>query len=345
MGHDRREEADGRREGCGESRARPGDALRARVLPCAHVGADHGHQRRAHSEHQRNLEVLESRAHAIARESGGAEGADEPRHQHHGQVGEDGVQRAGRAHAQDLPEELAAKTQAPEGQLHRAPGRAEIDGEHEGGCAERGHVRRRRAGHAQPREGPPAQHEGGSQREVNDGGAAGDRRGKGHGSGAADDARQRIEEPVDDGSAEDHVRVRHGCLERLRGSPHGAIDGGPAQQEARGEHGGHDEGDQDGVSGEGLGLGPASRAEGPRHRGGHAASHAAGRHGLHEHDERVDEGDSGEGGGPEPSDEDRVQRAQNGLEHHHEDVGRGQTEQGGGNGRLEQLPGAGRYWK
>jgi hypothetical protein len=58
----------------GHERAGPGDSSGAYALPGAEVCADHRHQRRAEAEHQRDQQVLEPDAHAVAREREGAEG-------------------------------------------------------------------------------------------------------------------------------------------------------------------------------------------------------------------------------------------------------------------------------
>ena len=110
----RRRQPDGAGQHGGHRGARPHDATRACVLSGTDVGTDHRHQRRAQPEHERDLQIFQARADAVAGERVAAEGAHQAGEDHDRQVGLDGVERAGRAHAQDVPERPRAKPQAIE---------------------------------------------------------------------------------------------------------------------------------------------------------------------------------------------------------------------------------------
>ncbi len=339
-GKHRGEEPDGGGHPGRDARSRPRHPLRARYLSRADIGAHHGHERRAHAEDQGDLQILEPRAHAVAGEGGGAERADQSRDEHHGEIGQDGVEGAGGAHAQDLPEELTTDLQPFEGKPHRAPRRGEVADQHEAGQSEAHEVRRRGAGHSKAGKRAPSHDERGSQAQVEQGGAGGDGGGQDHGARAAHHARERVQQPEDDGATEHDVRVGEGGLEGRTPAAHGPVQHGPAEEEGEGEEGGHGEGDEHGVRGEGLGLTRAPGSEGARDGGGHPAAHPARRHGLHEHDERIHERHSGERVCSEPSHEHRVHGRHHRLEHHDQDIGGGEPEEGGGHRRFEEATGA-----
>src|SRR5438034_381735 len=84
-----------------DARSGPRHPLRAVYLSGADIGAYHGHERRSHAEDEGNLQILEARAHAVAGEGWRAESSDQSGDEHHGEVGQDGVDGAGSAHAQD----------------------------------------------------------------------------------------------------------------------------------------------------------------------------------------------------------------------------------------------------
>src|SRR5262249_18757931 len=154
---DRAEEADGGGDPGGEAGAGPGDALGPSDLTRADIRPDHGDQRRADAEDQRNLQVLEPGAHAVAGQGERAEWPHEAGHEDDGGVREPGVERAGRAPPEDLPEMRGADSQVPEREPDRAPRRDEVAREDEARESEAHQVGRRRARPPEPREGTPAE--------------------------------------------------------------------------------------------------------------------------------------------------------------------------------------------
>ena len=98
------------------------DAQRARRLPGADIGADQRHQRRAEAEHQRDQQIFEPRAGAVAGDRvGPGGGADQRRRQRHRQRRLQRAHRADRADAQDVGEQRPAQPRQP--QPHEAAAR------------------------------------------------------------------------------------------------------------------------------------------------------------------------------------------------------------------------------
>jgi hypothetical protein len=96
----------------GDQGSGPRHAPGARALARSEVGADHRDERRAEAEDERNQEVLEAHAHAVARERERAEWPDERGEEDHGQVRHDVVDQARPADAQDLGEQPALEAQS-----------------------------------------------------------------------------------------------------------------------------------------------------------------------------------------------------------------------------------------
>src|SRR5207248_2092023 len=162
---------------------RPRHAHRALALAGADVGADHRDQRRAEAEDQRDLEIFEAHAHAVAGEREGAERPYERGEDDDGQVRQDVVHEAGRADAQDLAEELAP--QPHRRQAHEAAARAQVTQEDE--AAERvvRHHGEAGAGDAQARQSGEAEDQRGRQRDEDRAAAEGDHGRQHHVAGAA----------------------------------------------------------------------------------------------------------------------------------------------------------------
>ena len=93
-----------RDRGC-ESSAYPGHASCPCLAASADVCADHGNERRAKAKDERNLQIFQARAYAIAGQSECPKGTDETGQEHDIEIGEYRVERTGQADAQDLPEE------------------------------------------------------------------------------------------------------------------------------------------------------------------------------------------------------------------------------------------------
>jgi len=72
--------------------AYPGHAPRTRQAASANVRADHGDEGRAKAKDERNLQIFQARAYAIAGQSQCPEGADEAGQEYDIEVGEYGVE-------------------------------------------------------------------------------------------------------------------------------------------------------------------------------------------------------------------------------------------------------------
>src|SRR5712691_3147912 len=111
--------------GC-ESCTHPGHAPRTCQAARADVRPDHGDECRAKAKDERNLQIFQTRAYAIAGEGEGAEGTDETGQEHDIEVGEHRVERTGQADAQDFPEERPLPVHLSERQPHQTAAREQI---------------------------------------------------------------------------------------------------------------------------------------------------------------------------------------------------------------------------
>ena len=318
---------------------RPRHAHRALALAGADVGADHRDQRRAEAEDQRDLEIFEAHAHAVAGEREGAERPHERGEDDDGQVRQDVVHEAGRADAQDLAEESAA--QPHRRQAHEAAARAQVTQEDE--AAERvvRHHGEAGAGDAQARQSGEAEDQRGRQRDEDRAAAEGDHGRQHHVAGAADDAGQRVEQPDGDRAGEDDAGVRHRRLQGTVARSHRVVERPPAGQDDGGEHAAEDERDHDRVGHQRVGVGTATGPQRARHRRGDAAAHTARRHRLHQHDERERHRDPGQGVGAEAADEVRLQHVDGDLGQQHDHARCRQPQQGHRDRSLQQAAGRG----
>ena len=90
------------------------DAQRAVRPAGADIGADHGDERAAQAEYQRNEQIFEPRTGAVAGNGGRAEGADKAGRDRDREIGLHRDQRRDRADAKDVGEQRPAETDASE---------------------------------------------------------------------------------------------------------------------------------------------------------------------------------------------------------------------------------------
>jgi hypothetical protein len=103
--------------------AAPRDTLGPGQAAGADVGAHHGEPRAAEAEDERDLQILEPRAHPVPGQRRRPERPHEAREQHDREIGLDGVERAGRADAQDVREERPAQPDPAQLEAHQAAAR------------------------------------------------------------------------------------------------------------------------------------------------------------------------------------------------------------------------------
>lgn len=115
-----------------QPRGDPGDAAGARVSASAEVAADHGEYRRAQTERQRILQVLEPHRGAEGRERRDAKGPGIGGQCRQCEVVEDRLQAHRRADTQDRAEQPAFRPDAGEGQRDRQASRSQVQGQHRG---------------------------------------------------------------------------------------------------------------------------------------------------------------------------------------------------------------------
>ena len=224
FGPDRGDDADRLADREGEGAAGEGDAQRAFALAGADVRADQRDHRRAESEHERDQQVLEPRAGAVAgdRVRAGVR-ADQGGGQRDRQRRLQRADRADAADAQDVGEERPLESRAAQlddraaGEDVPAPARAAVS-------RRRHHDRDAAAGDAQRRHGAPAEDEERRKRHQQDDADADRERRHEHVAGAADDARQRVQQPDQHVADEHDVRVRERRLERAALAAHRGID-------------------------------------------------------------------------------------------------------------------------
>ena len=196
------------------------DAQRALALAGADVGADQRHHRRAEAEHQRDQQVFEPRAGAVAGDRvGPACGADERGGERDRQRGLQRADRADRADAQDVGEQRPAQPRAPRSRTTQRPERmyqastAAVSAR--GQRRPRGRRRRCRAAGIGPK---PKISSGESGTSSDDAEADRERRHE-HVAGAADHAGERVHQPDQHVAGEHHVRIGERGLERARPAP------------------------------------------------------------------------------------------------------------------------------
>ena len=131
----RRRDADRLGQAKAEPAADPGRAQRAVAVARADVGADQRDQRPAEAEGERDQQIFQPRADAVAGDRGGAEGADHAGGQRDGDVGHDRGQRGEQADPQDVAEQRPAQPRLQ--QLRRHHGAAGPEVVDEGERAER----------------------------------------------------------------------------------------------------------------------------------------------------------------------------------------------------------------
>ena len=136
----------------GDGGADPGDAQGAIAAAGADIGADHGDQRAAETEHQRDQQIFEARAGAVAGDGRRAERADEAGGDGDGEIGLHRDQRCDRADAQDVGEQRPAQADAEHGKPHDAAPGAQIGRERHAADRVIDQHRNRAAGDAEPRE-------------------------------------------------------------------------------------------------------------------------------------------------------------------------------------------------
>jgi hypothetical protein len=100
---ERAERADTSGEGGCQPGPHPSNPLSAHPVAGTDIGTDHSNQRRAKSEDERDLQVFESYAHAIAGQCQGAKGADQAGEQDHIQIGQHSVERSWGTDTQNFP--------------------------------------------------------------------------------------------------------------------------------------------------------------------------------------------------------------------------------------------------
>src|SRR5271166_1211284 len=159
---DRPGDAEGRRS------ADPGDAERALPPSRRDIRAHHRDERAAQPEDDRNQQVFEARAHAVAGDRGGPEPPDESRRDYDDQIGLNRDQGGDGADAQDVAEQPPLETEFAEGGSQDGPPRPQIG--RKGDAAERviGNHRDGAAGDPEAREGSPAEDQARRQRQQHD---------------------------------------------------------------------------------------------------------------------------------------------------------------------------------
>ena len=283
---------------------------RARACwPGAGVHADHRHQRGAHPEDQRDLEVLKPGAGAVAGQRQRAERAHQARDDHHVGVRQDRVDRAGQRDLQDLPEQPDLEARDAE-----RDGGGGLAGQQEGGQGDRADGVRdqeREAGPGDPegRERPEAEDQQRGQDQVEELAAHDDAGRVHHLAGAAQDAPERGDQPDQDRAAEDDVRVGQRRGQGIVRAAHRTVGRRAGQERDGGEEGAHQQRHPEGVADERVGVGPTAAAQRPRDGRDDAAAEPAVRHRRHQHPDGVDQRDAGQRLRPEPRDEDGVDGA------------------------------------
>jgi hypothetical protein len=241
---------------------------------------------------------------------------------------------AATAHAQDLAEQRPTRARRPQaGDI--AP-RQDVPGEHRGARSVEQEERHAAAGNAERRERADAEDQQRRQRHQHHDADADHQCRNKHIAGAADDARQTVEQPEQHAAGKHDVRIGHSRVEFAARAAECAINR-PAEAEHDGaEHSAERNMDDDGVQRQCIGLVAPAAAERARDRGRDAAAHGAGGDHLHQHDAGKDEGHARERVGPELRDEPGFDQSRGRLRHHDQHVGPRHPQQGRNDRPMQQ---------
>ena len=328
-------DADGLGDRKRERAADKGDAERALALPGADIGADQRHQRRAETEDQRNQQIFQPRRGAIPGGGGRAGcGSNQRRCQRDDHVGLHRGDRGDGAHAQDLAEQRPTQTRRPQaGDI--APGQ-DIPGEHRGAGGVEQEERHAAAGDAERREWADAEDQQRRQRHQHHDAHADHQCRNKHIAGAADDARQAVEQPKQHAAGKHDVRIGHGRVEFAARAAERAIDRSAEAEHDAGEQRAERNMDDHSVHRQRIGLVAPAAAERARDRRRDAAAHGAGGDHLHQHDAGKDERHARERIGPELRYEPGFDQSRGCLRHHDQHIGPRHPQQGRNDRPVQQ---------
>ena len=209
-----------------DRRADPRHAQGAVAPAGADIGSDHGDERAAEAEDERDQQIFEPRAGAVAGDGGRTEGADKAGGDGDGEIGLTVISAATRPTRRMSRNSGQRKRMPAKAKPHDAAPGAQISREHDAADRVIDQHRDRAAGDAEPRERAEAEDEARRQRNQHDDAGASHQRRHRHVAGAADHVGERIEQPDQNRAGEDHARNRsapHRAMRRCRPSRRRAI--------------------------------------------------------------------------------------------------------------------------